>query len=84
MLCGIIFIVAYFFLKLKDWSYKKCYLIGLIWLVLTICFETIFGLAIGESLNTIIDNYNISAGNLWLVVVVFTGFTPVIVKSIKN
>ena len=84
LLCGIIFVVAYFFLKVKDWSYKKCWFVGLMWMLLTICFETIFGIAIGDSLQTIIDNYNITTGNLWLAVVIFTGFVPVLVKKIKQ
>ena len=84
LLCGIIFVVAYFFLKVNDWSHKKCWFVGLMWMLLTICFETIFGIAIGDSLQTIIDNYNITTGNLWLAVVIFTGFVPVLVKKIKQ
>ena len=84
LLIIIIFIVAYIFLKVKDFSNKKCLFIGLIWVILTICFETIFGLAIGISLEELINNYDITTGNLWLVVVLFTGITPLLVKITKN
>ena len=53
-------------------------------MVLTICFETIFGLASGDSWQIIIDNYNITTGNLWLAIVIFTGFVPVLVKKIRK
>ena len=84
VLCGIIFVIAFIFLKVSDWSYKKCWLLGLIWMLLTICFETIIGIFIGDSLQTIISNYDITAGNLWLVVVLFAGIVPVLVKRIKR
>ena len=84
LLCGIIFVVVYFFLKVKNWSYKKCCLVGLIWMGLTVCFETIFGMAIGESLQTLANAYNITTGNLWLIVVIFMGVVPALVKKIRH
>jgi len=84
LLCGIIFVVAFIFLKMNSWSYKKCWLLGLIWMLLTICVETIIGIVMGESLQTIISNYDITTGNLWLGIVLFTGLVPPLVKKIKK
>ena len=81
LLCGIIFIIAYLFLKVKYYSYKKCYFIGLIWMILTIGFETVFCLLQGDTLQKIINNYDITTGNLWIIIVIFTGFVPVLIRK---
>jgi hypothetical protein len=76
-LCLLIFIVSVLFIPLigkgKASTYWK---IGLLWIVLTIVFETFFGLAMGNSLDELLKAYDVTTGNLWLLVVLFTGVTP--------
>jgi hypothetical protein len=43
---------------------------------LTLVFETILGLALGNSMSEVLKEYDITTGNLWLFVVVFIGFAP--------
>lgn len=50
--------------------------IGLLWVALTVVFETGLGIAQGADLSTLLRNYDMSRGNLWPLVVLFTGCAP--------
>lgn len=77
LLCLLIFILCYIFiLRIGKGTTKTYRLIGLLWLLLTIAFETIFGLFSGHTFSELLKAYDITTGNLWLLVVLFTGIAP--------
>jgi hypothetical protein len=58
-------------------SGKQALLVGLTWVVLTIAFE--FGMCLfvlGQPLLTLVADYNLLAGRLWLSVLLTIGFAP--------
>jgi hypothetical protein len=84
-LCGLIFIDSLFFIPLLGKGLKRTYIqMGILWVLLTIIFETILGLVQGMSFNKIINAYNITTGDLWLIVVLFIGFVPMIIAKMKH
>jgi hypothetical protein len=85
ILCVLIFIIAFIFIPRLGKGVSKIYLkIGLLWVLATVIFETALGFLMGNTLNEILSAYNIMTGNLWLLVVVFTGFAPIIAAKIKR
>ena len=77
ILCSLIFIITLILIprigKVEEKTYWK---IGALWVVLTVVFETVLGLAMGYSFSEVLSAYNIMAGNLWLLVVLFIGIAP--------
>ncbi len=56
---------------------KACIRIGLYWLVLTLSFEFLFGYFImGKSWNEIVQVFNVLQGDLFILVLLTTGFSP--------
>ena len=85
ILCLMIFLLSYIFIPKLGNSDKKTFLkIGIYWALATVVFEVLLGFVIGKSLNEIITPYNILTGNLWIVVVLFTGITPLTVAKIRK
>jgi len=85
ILCLLIFIVSLVFIPRIGKGESKIYLkMGILWIILTIIFETTFGLAIGNSFSELLKAYDITTGNLWLIVVVFIGIVPWLVAKIKR
>jgi len=53
--------------------------VGLLWLVLTVAFEFLFGhYAMGHSLKTLLHDYNIASGRLWILVLLWIAIAPYI------
>ncbi len=77
LLCLLIFILCLIFIpRIGKIPVKNYWLIGLLWLLLSIAFETVFGLLSGNTLSELMEAYNITTGNLWSAVVLFTGIAP--------
>lgn len=78
LLCLLILLVAYIFIpRLGKGSVKQYILMGMTWLVMTVGFEFALGyFFMDKSIEDLISAYNISTGNLWLVVVLFTAIVP--------
>lgn len=57
-------------------STRQAVFTGVCWVILTVSFEFIFGLSNGASLSSLLQAYDVSTGNLWLLVVLTTGFAP--------
>jgi len=56
---------------------RQAFLVGGIWLILTVAFEFFFGLLIvGHPLEKLLYDYNIAAGRLWGVVLISLVFMP--------
>lgn len=80
-----IFLVTYFFLKLGNAAYRNThlFLIGAIWLVLTLAFEFLFFHYVrGESWQALWANYNVMEGRLWPFVLLATFFAPFLINKI--
>ena len=85
ILCLLIFIVSFIFIPKLGNGIKVVYIkIGILWVLLTIIFETILGLFMGNTINEVIMAYNIATGNFWLIVVIFIGFAPLLIAKIKK
>ena len=85
ILCTLIFIVSFIFIPRLGIGDIKSYLImGILWIFFTIVFETVLGLIMGNAFKEILNAYNITTGNLWLIVVIFIGITPFLIAKIKH
>lgn len=62
--------------RIVRYNQKESYRIGIVWMLLTIGFEFIFGLTGGISFRELLSAYNPMTGNLWLLVVVTTFGAP--------
>lgn len=77
LLCLMIFYLCFVFIPRLGQGTPQIYiLIGLLWLLLTVSFEFLFGLLNGESIQNLLLAYNIFTGNLWLLVLLFTTVAP--------
>lgn len=84
-LCLMVFLISLIFIpKLGKGTGKKYVKIGLLWLILSVLFETALGLAMGQSVPEIIKAYDVTTGNMWLVVILFIGFVPWLTAKIKK
>ena len=81
----LILIISFLFIpKLGRGTTKTYWLIGLLWVALTLLFETGMGLFMGKTFYEIVNAYDVTTGNLWLFVVLFIGCTPQLVAKFKN
>ena len=81
-----IFLITWMLLPrmIKAFTSKDSWLIGISWALLTIAFEFASGLAGGSTVSELLAAYNPLSGNLWLLVLVTTLLSPIIVKHIHN
>jgi len=85
ILCLLILIVSLVFIpRIGKGEQKTYWKIGILWITLTIVFETIFGLAMDSSFSELLKAYDITTGNLWLLVVLFIGVAPSLTAKIKQ
>ena len=84
---GIVLFFFYTFFLAGRWpleNYRQAALVGIIWLVLTVAFEFIFGHYIaGNSWNKLLNDYNIPEGRLWALVLISLAFMPSIARKIR-
>lgn len=60
-------------------SMEQAIFIGLIWLLLTVSFEFIFGHYIaGHSWNKLLADYNIFAGRVWILILIWITIAPLL------
>ena len=86
LLSFIVFIITYlffpFFGKNKTMTY---FLVGLQWVVMTLLFEFLFGhYVVGRSWSDILKVFHIMKGNLFIIVLIFSLFSPILVAKIKS
>ena len=85
ILCILVSIVSYILIPRLGRGSSRTYLtIGALWVLATVIFETVLGSLMGITINEIIDAYNITTGNLWLIVVIFIGIVPFLIAKIKR
>lgn len=76
----ILLFAIYFYILTKKWpisSSHQAWLIGTIWLAMTLLFETVMGLFIsGLTWKEILRYYNFFEGNLWILIPLWTFAGP--------
>jgi hypothetical protein len=79
-LSGIILFGVYIWLLVRFWrptSAGQAIAIGLLWLAMTIAFEFLFGHYVaGHSWQRLLHDYNLLAGRIWLLVLVWVAVAP--------
>ena len=66
-------------------SPAHAFTIGFIWLALTISFEFIFGhFVMGNPLSTLLHDYNILAGRVWVLVLVWITIAPYVFYKLRS
>lgn len=80
-----IFLITWLLLPrmIKAFTSKDGWLIGIGWALLTIVFEFAAGLAGGSTVSELLAAYNPLSGNLWLLVLLTTLLSPVIVRKVN-
>jgi hypothetical protein len=58
--------------------------IGVIWVLMTLCFEFGFGRYRGNSWNTLLQDYNLFKGRLWVLVPIWILIAPYIFYTKKS
>ena len=85
LLCIFLFVLCWFCIpRIGRGTAKTYWIIGLWWIIWTVLFETGFGLLTGDSIAALIKAYDITTGNLWLLVVSFTGIAPWLTAKMRK
>jgi hypothetical protein len=79
---GILLLGSYIWTLTRLWSFEspqQALTIGLIWLGLTVVFEFSFGHYVaGHSWSRLLSDYNILAGRVWIVVLIWIAIAPLL------
>ena len=60
-------------------------MIGLAWLGMTVLFEFIFGrLMVRKSWGELLQAYDITSGNLWLLVLLVIAISPILAAKLRS
>lgn len=65
-------------------SERQAIFIGFFWLILTLIFEFGFGLARGNSLTHLLEDYNILKGRLWVLIPIWITIAPYIFYKLNQ
>lgn len=84
----IILFGVYVWVLFKIWfptSANQAILIGLIWLLLTIVFEFLFGHYVaGHSWDKLLHDYNIFKGRVWVLILIWISLAPFIMYQLQK
>jgi hypothetical protein len=87
-LTGILLFFGYTWLLSHQWpldSTGQALAIGLVWLLLTVAFEFSFGHYVGRhSWGKLLQDYNVLAGRLWVLVLLGVALLPFIVFKMRR
>ena len=79
-----IFVVAYLLIpKIKHCTPKDYIIFGVIWFILTNLFDLFMYISEGGGIEDLLHSYNFLEGNLWILVVITTLVSPIVVSKIK-
>jgi hypothetical protein len=71
--------------KWKITSAKLALRIGMLWFILTIAFEFLFGYYVmNNPWSALLHDYNLLAGRLWSLIPVFTAFAPYLCYRLRS
>jgi hypothetical protein len=70
---------------LRPSASSQYWLVGGMWLLLTLAFEFIFGhYVVGDSWSNLFEAYNVAKGNLWILVLITTAISPYLTARIRG
>lgn len=82
-LSGIILMGLFIWLVLHFWklqSARQAITVGLLWVVMTVLFEFIFGhYVIGHSFSRLFQDYNLFAGRVWALFLIWIAVLPYLI-----
>jgi len=88
VLTGIMLFAIYIWIITGYWiieSASQAWMIGLMWLLLTVLFEFVFGhYVMKNSWEKLLADYNIFKGRLWVVVLIWTTIAPYIFFKLNS
>ncbi len=77
LLCGMILLLAWLRVaRFVRGGSRQLVLAGVVWAVLAVIFECMLGIALNRQWVDLAAAYDVSSGNLWLLVVVCVGCAP--------
>ena len=80
-----IFIVAYLLIpKIKNCTRRDYIIFGIIWFILTNLFDLLMYISEGGGIEELLNSYNFLKGNLWILVVITTFISPIMVSKIRK
>lgn len=82
LLCTVYTGFIFRFLEVKN--ARQALLIGFIWVLLTLGFEFIFGLSVGNSLQELLYDYNLAKGRLWSIFLISLFLLPYLFYVFKH
>lgn len=84
----IILFGVYVWVLIKTWfptSAKQALMIGLIWLVLTVIFEFLFGHYVaGHSWDKLLGDYHLVKGRVWVLVLIWVCIAPYVMYQLQK
>ena len=80
-----IFVVAYLLIpKIKNCKQTDYFVFGIIWFILTNLFDLFMYISEGGGIKDLLGSYNFLTSNLWILVVITTFVSTIVVSRIKN
>ena len=79
--------VMYLFLRFSPFEYERrdLILIGIMWVVMTIVFEFVFGhFVFGNPWSKLFHDYNILEGRVWILVPIWTAIGPYVMEILTH
>lgn len=64
-------------------SERQAWQVGVAWTVMTLTFEFGLGLATGLSWSTMLADYDLAAGRIWVLVPLFTAVAPALARNLR-
>ena len=84
---GVILIFGYYWLLNSRWpiaSMRQAQMIGVIWILLTVVFEFLFGnYVMGNTWSRLLHDYNLMEGRVWIVFVLNLFASPIIIYKLE-
>ena len=80
-----VFVIAYLLIpKIKNCTSKDYVFFGVIWFLLTNLFDLFMYISEGGGMKDLLNSYNFLNGNLWILVVITSFLSPIVVSNIKG
>ena len=85
LLCGMILLLAWLRVpRFVRGGSRQLVLVGVVWAVLAVIFECMLGIALNRQWVDLAAAYDVSSGNLWLLVVVCVGCAPWLAAKLRG
>jgi hypothetical protein len=81
ILCAIYIWTVYPFLKITNKN--QALIMGGLWVILTVLFEFSLGLSLGKSWSTLLEQYKITSGQVWILFLFVLSILPYIYYKIR-